>query len=385
MRAPLFVAAFVLVPVIRMANTANADSPAMVGVTITPNPSTSPQRLAYTNGYTANFTVTNPTTSTKTYDLSCGASTNVTCVGSPSPSSVTLDAGVSTTADITYNVGAGGGGSVQLCAEGDGVGCRTQTVPIISASVTPDAATAAKRAVNTGGYHETFTIKNQGTTTTTFTLSCAGSSNVTCTGVSRASVALAAGAQDTASALYSVGATGTGTLTLTATGGVGSDPGSYNIPVVSYSVAVTPDSGETVARRPNGYNFGEWFTVKNTGSDSDTYSFTCAGSANVTCLNQGYPFGDNPSPTWATLAPGASVSVSASYTTGEAGTGRLSLAAAGVHASDQGWYAIRVSAKKVDVIPVNTWTKGAFTGSSYTASFTVTNLDTVSRKYALGC
>jgi RHS repeat-associated protein len=145
-------------------------------------------------------------------------------------------------------------------------------------------------------------------------------------------------------------------------------------------VAVTPKSGETLARRANYSGFGESFTVKNTGTQSDTYAFTCTGSANVTC---------DPSlmtPTSASLASGASVTVSVGYRTGSDGSrGQLSLGAASAFASDQGSYIIRLTNSIADVIPVNGWTRGAFTSSSYSARFTVSNPDVVSHKYGLGC
>ena len=156
--------------------------------------------------------------------------------------------------NVDYNVGAPGSGSyVKLWAEGGGaLDAGTWNVPVPAAQVTPDGGTAPNRVTNTGGYSETFTVKNAGTTSTTFTLSCTGSSNVTCSGTNPTSVTLAGGAQTTATASYSVGMTGTGTLTLTATNATGNDPGYFNIPVVSYGVAVTPDSGEELLRHQMG-------------------------------------------------------------------------------------------------------------------------------------
>jgi RHS repeat-associated protein len=353
---------------------------------VTPNPATSPARPANSNGYTASFTVTNNNTHNDTFTLSCVTSSNVTCTG-VSPSVVTLSSGASTNVNATYNVGAGGSGWLQLCAEGTySVGCGQQTIPVTQVQVTPDGVMAAKRLTYTGPYHETFTITNTGTTPATYTLACSGSANVPCTGVTRSSLTLAGGAHDTASANYNVRETGTGTLTLTASAGTDSDPGSYLIPVISYSVAVTPDSGEAYARRQNyAQTVFDNFLVTNTGTDSDTYTFSCTGSANITCLNTSGIFGDNPSPTSKRLGPGGSVSVTAGYTTGAAGTGRLTLGAAGVHASDQGWFWVPVTSKTAGVTPQNASIGGVFAGSSYSQSFTVTNTDVVSHKYWIDC
>jgi len=356
----------------------------MVGVTVTPNPSTSSRRPPNTNGFTANFTVKNTSASQDTYTMSCGTSSNITCTGM-SPNPVTLGAGASTTVSATYNTGGGGSGWLQMCAEGNnGVGCGQQTIPVNTAQVTPDGANSVKRQQNTNGYGEVFTVKNTGAASMTYTITCLGSSNVTCTGVNPTSLTLGAGAQTTDTGKYNVGAVGTGTLKLIATSGSDADTGSYTIPVVNYSVTVTPDSGETTARRQNYTNYGETFAVKNTGSDTDTYTFSCVGSANIVCYN-GPLYGNNPIPSSATVAPGATVNVIASYSTGVAGTGRLTLSASSSHTSDQGWYWIPVTTKTVGITPINLQLPGAFTGTNRTQQFTVTNTDVVSHKYWIDC
>src|SRR6266571_6898181 len=82
---------------------------------------------------------------------------------------------------------------------------------------------------------------------------------------------------------YSVGAPGTGTLTLTASGTNASDPGSYSVPIVSYGVSVTPDGATAATRTANTGGYSESFTVTNTGSASNTFSFGCSGASGLTC------------------------------------------------------------------------------------------------------
>jgi RHS repeat-associated protein len=203
--------------------------------------------------------------------------------------------------------------------------------------------------------------------------------------MSPVSVTLAAGAQTSDTANYSVGTQGTGSLKAIATSGADADTGSYTIPVFSYTVAVTPDSGEAVSRWENSSVFWETFTVQNTGSDTDTYTFTCSGSGNTTC----------PTGTWsvtpyqATVAPGATVSVQAPYSTAEIGTGRVTLfASSNSHTStDQGWFWVPVvtTGTTRGVTPQNGWTKGAFTSTNYTAFFVLTNPDTATHTYNQDC
>ncbi|PYP63771.1 MAG: hypothetical protein DMD37_05130 [Gemmatimonadetes bacterium] len=107
-------------------------------------------------------------------------------------------------------------------------------------AVTPDGATTPQRPANTSGYSENFTVQNTGTGQDNYSLSCGGSANVTCTGltidgVPASSVNLVGGALKTVVASYNVGAVGTGTLSLTATGTYASDGGSFTVPVVTPS------------------------------------------------------------------------------------------------------------------------------------------------------
>jgi len=105
-------------------------------------------------------------------------------------------------------------------------------------AVTPDGTIAPQRPANTSGYSENFTVQNTGTAQNTYSLSCGGSSNLTCTGLTidgspASSVSLAGDSSKTVVGSYNVGAVGTGTLSLTATGTNASDGGSYSVPVVT--------------------------------------------------------------------------------------------------------------------------------------------------------
>ncbi len=201
-------------------------------------------------------------------------------------------------------------------------------------SVTPDGGSQPVRASQTGGYTVTFTVTNEGTVTDGYGITCRGSSNVTCTSINKGSVALASRASTTVTATYSVTTDGPGTLTLTADdGGNASDNGSYNITVATFHVAVTPDGATAQQRLAETTGWTETFTVQNTGTGQDTYTFTCAASGQATCTGV--------SPATATLTPTASTTVSASYSVGVYGTGTLSLKATGM-ASDTGWYTVPV-------------------------------------------
>src|SRR5260221_576379 len=134
---------------------------------------------------------------------------------------------------------------------------------------------------------------------------------------------------------YSVGAPGMGTLSLLASGPGGSATGNYGVPIVSYGVAVTPDGGTATTRTPNTGGYSESFTIQNTGSANNTFSFTCNGATGVNC-------GTVPAP--ADLgANGGQTNVSMPYSLGSPGTGTLTLTATATGASDAGSYSIPIS------------------------------------------
>jgi len=219
------------------------DAFANYAVSVTPKGS-SVTWIANTNGHTSTFTVTNTGTCQDSYNFTPSTTGPVSGV-TLNKTSATLAAGTNTTVIATYNVGAPGTGTLTLTAfAGTGgeqdAGYFSVTVtpaPVYGVSVTPDGATSSRFA-NIGGYQEAFTIQSSANVTDTFTVSCGGSSNVTCTGVSAATVVLPAGASKVDTAIYSTGAAGTGSLVLRAASAHASDSGSYVVNVV----AGTPQS-----------------------------------------------------------------------------------------------------------------------------------------------
>jgi len=89
------------------------------GVFVTPDGSATPPRAAFTNGYSATFTVTNGLSSTATFALTRESSANITTT-SQSYTSVTLAPYEWVDVNVSYNVGAPGSGYVRLWAEGSG-------------------------------------------------------------------------------------------------------------------------------------------------------------------------------------------------------------------------------------------------------------------------
>jgi RHS repeat-associated protein len=312
---------------------------------------------ANTSGNTSVFTVTNVGLCQDIFSLTSAATGPISGV-SLSTTSVTLAPGANTNVTATYSVGPPGSGVLTLTAHG-GIGGESNNgtynvtaAPPYAVAVTPDGSSTANRTAYTGGYSETFTVKNTGLSSNTYTIGCSGGTNVTCTGTSVPSVTLASGAQTNVTASYSVGAPGTGVLSLSATGNGATDGGSYNVPVVAYGVAVTPDGATATARAANSGGYSESFTVTNTGTLSNTYTLSCSGSSNVTCT------GTTPPTNPVTVAAGASYGVSANYNVGAAGTGLLTLTATGTNASDAGTYTIPVGSPSaqapiVDVASVN--------------------------------
>ena len=368
-----------------------------VGVSVYPPSTGLPDtsiRVKSTTGNQVTFKVTNSGDIDAQYSATCAQTGTVSAITS-CPTIGLIAQGAFKNVTVTFTTGATtGAGTVTITvtsttpAGASGTGKWNETVVSSAAQVTPDGATAPNRIVNTGGYSETFTVKNRSTAQVTFTLTCNGSSNVTCTGVTPTSVQLnggpQGGASTTATANYNVGAGGTGTLSVKATDAGGNDTGYYNIPVISYGVAVTPDSGEGNVHRPNVYG-GVTFLVQNTGTQTDTFTFSCAATANITCDKDGFGV-PNITPATAILAGNAQTTVDVGIkTAAEVGTGRVYLAAAGHHSTDQGWFWVPVQDVTWGVTPSNGWSNGAFTGTNYTAFFVLTDPDTAGHSYSLTC
>jgi RHS repeat-associated protein len=335
------------------------------GVEVTPDGGTAPTRAPNTGGYSEPFYVRNAATTQNTFSFSCYAVTGMTCGTVPGP--VTLAGSSQTTVYMPYSVGAPGTGIFYFTASGTSANDNgSYSVPIVSygVTVTPDNGTAPNRTANTGGYSETFTVQNTGSQSNTFTFSCGGAAGVTC-GTIPSPVTVGASAQTTVAMLYSVGAPGTGTLTLTASGTNASDGGSYSVPIVSYGVTVTPDGGITANRPQNTSGYSEIFSVTNIGSGSNTFTFSCGGTGGVTCGTV---------PAAVTLASNGQTGVSMPYSVGAPGVGVLTFTATGTNASDAGTDSVPIT------VTLSSITNGAFTiDSRYLLQETANSYDPVGR------
>lgn len=97
-------------------------------------------------------------------------------------------------------------------------------------SVTPDGG-RLNVAPNSSGNDATFTVKNLDPTSHTYTLSCSSTGNITCTQMIPSQVTLPGGQQIDVDAIFSAGAVGSGTVSVTASGPGGPDDGSYNVTI----------------------------------------------------------------------------------------------------------------------------------------------------------
>jgi RHS repeat-associated protein len=346
------------------------------GVAVTPDGGSAPTRTANTGGHSESFTVTNTGTAPNTYNFSCNGAGGVTCGSVPAP--VPVGGGGQAVVSMPYSVGAAGTGTLTLTATGTSASDGgSYSVPIVSyaVAVTPDGGSAPTRAANTGGHSESFTVQNAGSAQNTFSFSCSGVNGVTCGSVPTP-VTLGAGAQTGVSMPYSVGAPGTGTLTLTATGTNTSDPGSYSVPIVGYGVAVTPDGGTAPSRTANTGGHSESYTVQNTGTASNTFTFSCTGATGVTC-------GTLPGPV--VLNAGAQTNVAMSYSVGAPGTGTLTLRATGNLAEDVGTYSVPIVSYGVSVTPDGATATTRATPGSYSETFTIQNTGSASNTYTFSC
>ena len=311
------------------------------------------QVQANRTGQVASFTLTSGSSSSQTYSLEWVCYDAASACSRVGGSSVTFT--YTTPIDITFSTGAPGSGKVVLRAygpSGSDTGYYNVAVVSYGVAVTPDGGTAAARQANTGGFSETFTVQNTGTASNTYSFACSGTGGVTC-GTVPAPVPLGPSpAQTPVSMPYSVGAPGTGTLTLTATGTNASDAGSYSVPIVSYGVSVTPDGAAAPSRPQNTTGYTAVFTVRNTGTGSNTYTLGCSTSGPVTCTGLTI--------TTAPLGAGAQTVDTATYNVSAPGNGTLTLTATGTNASDAGYYTVQV----MTFVP-STVTGGVFTKDSH--------------------
>ncbi len=215
--------------------------------------------------------------------------------------------------------------------------------------MTPHADTI-KQPSNTSGDTTSFWVYNWGTCAQGYDLWTTATGPISSVTLDKTRIQLNGGTGTYVKATYNTGPVGSGSLTLTAYGSVTQDNGRYTVTVVPpYSVAVTPDGGNTAPHPPNTGGYSETFTVQNTGYYSDTYTITCAGFGPVTCTGT--------STGTLTLGSGASQMVTGSYTVGSAGTGSLTVRATSANATDGGSYIVPVTlppgAPVVDLTPFN--------------------------------
>lgn len=103
--------------------------------------------------------------------------------------------------------------------------------PVFGVAVTPDGGTTVLRFENEVELSDSFVVRNSGNVTDTYAITCAGASQVSCTGTSLTDVTLDAAESVFVTAFYNVGSAGTGSLVLTATSSQTSDQGSYTVPI----------------------------------------------------------------------------------------------------------------------------------------------------------
>lgn len=114
-------------------------------------------------------------------------------------------------------------------------------------SVTPDGGTASWPQ-NTTGHQATFTVKNTGTCSDTYSLSGSGTGGITGISVSPASVSPSPnGGTASVTVTYNVASPALATLTLSADGSIGgaSDNGYYNVTVYGVTISLAPQNGGT--------------------------------------------------------------------------------------------------------------------------------------------
>jgi len=227
-------------------------------VIVTPDGTSTPSRPAYTDGYTAAFTVYNSGTQSDTYDLSCTHSTNVGCY--VKVSSLSLASGGQQNVTVYYDVYGAGTGSVGLLASGEAADSGYYVVPITGTPAPPtvaviagdNAAVASPATGDTG----TFRVTANYSGTHTMSATCAGVAS--CVSAVPSSANISVGNYQDVVVTYNVsGSPGAaGTVTLTATN-VTSGQASLTVHVLPRTV-VAREQCVTVAVGPDAaYNCGD--------------------------------------------------------------------------------------------------------------------------------
>lgn len=261
----------------------------------------------------AQFTVQNIDSWSKTYALSCNRTGSIAAC---SPQNAQLAVGGNSSGPVTvnYTAGAAGTGSIWLTADGDTTGSDTGNITVTvfgKPVVTPNGG--ALSVLSPSGTAR-FTVKNPTTFSKTYNLSCTYSSAVTgCT--TAPTVILNAGDSAAVDVTIAVAASGNGVVWLDAADPAGPfGEGSYNVQVI-VAPSVTPDNGSLIVAADD--TFIRKFAVTNpNGSGARTYALSCGRSGFVsTCTVQ------------SNISVTTMDSVAVTFTTGSTGSGTLSLTA----------------------------------------------------------
>ena len=121
----------------------------------------------------------------------------------------------------------------------------------VSVAVTPDGTLASTTAHATG-WSEAFVVKNTGTGTTTFNLSCAAAGQITCISVDQSQVTLGAGSQVDVEVTFSTGnvsGQATNRIKLVASGSGAVDTGYYRVNVSTSVIRLVSPGDDTVSTR----------------------------------------------------------------------------------------------------------------------------------------
>ncbi len=244
-------------------------------------------------------------------------------------------------------------------------------------SVTPDGAQTSPRYVNTGPFTQTFRLYNTGASATTVMLTCS-SNLVTCS--HPLSAIVPGGGEATVPVFYDVSdLAGNGSIVLTASWSNGSDQGRVTIPIVAPSLDVTPPNPATVATGTSDHE--AVFVLQNTGSQSESYAFTCEPSGPLQC--------GTVTPGTYTIVPGPNpTTVTARYDAANgAGSGEVRLVATHTPTGMRTVTPVPVSVERygVTVAPPTTSPPLVATSSGHVLDFTLTNTGTTPNTYTISC
>ncbi|MBI4421500.1 MAG: hypothetical protein HY560_11805, partial [Gemmatimonadetes bacterium] len=138
---------------------------------------------------------------------------------------------------------------------------------------------------------------------------------------------------------------------------------------IDYAVSVTPDGESTSPVSPNTNGHVVTFTVRNTGTEADTYEITCGTTTPLTSCSSGGPGGG-----FLTLSGGQRASIDVTFNVGTGGTsGTVTLYAAGI-GYDEGSYVVPVDWSAVAVTPDGGSQSAWYPSTGNVATFTVQNI-----------